>query len=49
MTYKSVILPCATDDIRTSAKFYNSRQKGLGKLFTQAVRKEIIFACSKIF
>ncbi len=45
MIYKSVILPVASNDIRDNAKRYNTKQKGLGKRFTQTVREEIKFVC----
>ena len=39
--YKIVILPLAKEDISRIAKWYNKRQKGLGKRFTQEVRKKM--------
>ncbi len=39
--YKVVILPLAKEDIRDTAKWYNKRQKGLGKRFTKEVRKKV--------
>jgi plasmid stabilization system protein ParE len=39
--YKSIILPEAKQDIKDSAKWYNSKQKGLGKRFTNHVRKKV--------
>lgn len=39
--YTSVILPLAKEDIRSTAKWYNKQQKGLGKRFTKEVRKKV--------
>jgi len=39
--YKIVILHLAKEDIRRIAKWYKKRQKGLGKRFTQEVRKKM--------
>lgn len=39
--YKAVILPFAKDDIKRIVKWYNKKQKGLGKRFTTEVRKTI--------
>jgi len=39
--YKSIILPSAKREIREAAKWYNNRQKGLGKKFTAQVRKKL--------
>jgi len=39
--YKVVILPVAKQDIRKNAKWYNKKQKGLGKRFTAEVRNTI--------
>ena len=33
--YKSLILPLARQEISDAAKWYNQKQKGLGKKFTQ--------------
>ncbi len=41
--YKLVILPSAKQDIKEAAKWYNSRQAGLGKRFTSQVREKINF------
>jgi len=37
--YKVVISDSAKADIKESAKWYNSRQKGLGKHFTQSIKE----------
>jgi plasmid stabilization system protein ParE len=39
--YKLIILPLAKNDIKEAAKWYNSRQKGLGKRFTNEVRLKL--------
>ena len=39
--YKVVIKPLAKSDIRRIAKWYNKRQKGLGKRFTTEVRNTV--------
>ena len=39
--YKAVITEFAKQDIRENAKWYNKQQKGLGKRFTNEVRKAI--------
>lgn len=39
--YQVIILPLAKDDIQQAASWYNSKQKGLGKKFTQAVRNKV--------
>ncbi|WP_114751130.1 type II toxin-antitoxin system RelE/ParE family toxin [Pleomorphovibrio marinus] len=41
--YKSIILPQAKQDIKEGAKWYNDRKLGLGKRFTQHVRKKVHF------
>ena len=41
--YSSNILPLAKKDIRQAAKWYNSKQSGLGKRFTQQVRQKVAF------
>lgn len=43
--YKSVILPLAKEDIRSTAKWYNKQQKGLGKRFTKEVREKVTHIC----
>jgi len=39
--YKSIILPLAKEDIRDAARWYNKQSPGLGKRFTQEVRKSV--------
>lgn len=41
--YKAVILPFAKHDIKEAALWYNDKQNGLGKIFTQEIRKKIAF------
>lgn len=41
--YQSVILPAAKEDIRSAAKWYNEKQNGLGRRFTQLIRKKLSF------
>lgn len=41
--YKSLILPLAKEDIREAAKWYNKQEKGLGKRFTEDVRRNVHF------
>jgi len=41
--YKAIILPLAKLDISEAADWYNSKQKGLGKRFTNEVRSKILF------
>lgn len=41
--YKSIILPPAKEDIRDAAKWYDERQKGLGKRFISQMREKIYF------
>jgi plasmid stabilization system protein ParE len=36
-----VMLPHAKEDIREAAKWYNNKQKGLGRRFTSEVRKKV--------
>lgn len=43
--YKSIILPLAKQDIKEAAKWYNERQPGLGRRFTQHVRQKVRFIC----
>lgn len=45
--YKSVLLPEAMADIRDAARWYDSRQKGLGKRFTSDVRKNVRALCER--
>lgn len=39
--YRSVILPLAKQDIKEAAIWYNERQPGLGKRFTDYIRKTV--------
>jgi plasmid stabilization system protein ParE len=41
MAYKVVIIPDAKQDIKEAAKWYNERQKDLGKRFINSISKEI--------
>ncbi len=41
--FKAIILPLAKLDISEAATWYNSKQKGLGKRFTQEVRSKVLF------
>ena len=41
--YKSVLLPLAKSDILEAAQWYSQRQTGLGKRFTEQVRKTVSF------
>jgi plasmid stabilization system protein ParE len=41
--YKVDILPLANQDIKEAAKWYNQRQSGLGKRFTNHVRQKVRF------
>jgi|SRR6056297_266328 len=41
--YTVTILPLAKQDILKAARWYNSRQKGLGKRFTKDLRSKIQF------
>ena len=41
--YKLLILPNAKEEIREAAKWYNKRQEGLGKRFTEEVREKVHF------
>lgn len=43
--YTPVILPPAASDIRKAASWYNTKQPGLGKRFTQQVRKKVHYIC----
>ena len=43
--YKAIILPGAKEDIKEAAQWYNGKQKGLGKQFTQKVRSKIHQIC----
>ena len=41
--YKSVLLPLAKVDISDAAEWYNWKQKGLGKQFTNELRTKVSF------
>ena len=41
--YKAVILPLAKQDVKETATWYNSKQKGLGKQFTKTVRDKVLY------
>jgi hypothetical protein len=41
--YNATLLPLAKQDINEAAKWYNKKQKGLGKRFTLHVRQKINF------
>jgi hypothetical protein len=41
--YKAIILPLAKQDIKEAAHWYNERQRGLGRRFTQQVRQKVNF------
>ncbi|MDD4673084.1 MAG: type II toxin-antitoxin system RelE/ParE family toxin [Bacteroidales bacterium] len=41
--YKSIILPLAKEDITNAALWYEEKQTGLGKRFTQQVREKVYF------
>lgn len=43
--YKPIILPLAKQDIREAADWYNTKQKGLGKRFTKAVKDKVYYIC----
>jgi len=43
--YKSYILPLAKQDIQEAALWYNNKQKGLGKEFTQKIRLRVRSIC----
>jgi len=43
--YKSIILPLAKKDIKETATWYSSKQKSLGKRFTNSVRDKVKFIC----
>lgn len=40
--YQAIILPLAKQDISEAANWYNSKQKSLGKRFTQEVRSKVL-------
>ena len=39
--YKAILSPLAKDDVHEAAAWYNSKQKGLGKRFVQAIRDKV--------
>lgn len=39
--YSTIILSLAKTDIQEAAKWYNKRQEGLGKRFTEEVREKV--------
>lgn len=41
--YKSIILPLAKEDITNADLWYEEKQIGLGKRFTQQVREKVYF------
>lgn len=41
--YQTVFLPAAKQDIREAANWYNEKQNGLGKRFTQSVKDKLEF------
>ena len=41
--YKAVILPLAKEDISQAASWYESKQSGLGKRFTNEVRSKVLY------
>lgn len=41
--YTAIILPLAKLDISEAATWYNSKQKGLGKRFTNEIRSKLLF------
>ena len=41
--YKAVILPLAKQDISQAASWYNSKQIGLGKRFTNEMRAKVLY------
>lgn len=43
--YKSIILSLAIQDIKEAAIWYNSKQKDLGKKFTQKIRLKVDLIC----
>ncbi len=40
--HKAILLPLAKEDIKEAATWYNSKQKGLGKQFTQEIRSKVL-------
>jgi hypothetical protein len=45
--HKTVILPAAKQYIRFAATWYNEKQRGLGKRFTNEVREKLAFIQNK--
>ncbi len=45
--YKAILLPLAKEDIKKAAIWYNSKQNGLGKRFTQHVRSKVLLIQQK--
>ncbi|MFV0530051.1 MAG: hypothetical protein ACK5MD_01255 [Flavobacteriales bacterium] len=43
--YKAIILPLAKLDVSEATSWYNSKQRGLGKQFTDEVRFKVLFIC----
>lgn len=43
--FRAVILPLANQDIKETAFWYNSKQKGLGKRFVQELRSKVLYIC----
>jgi plasmid stabilization system protein ParE len=41
--YKAFILPLAKQDISDAVTWYESKQKGLGKLFVEEIRSKVLF------
>lgn len=41
--YKLTLLPLAKEDIKQAAKWYNEKQRGLGKRFIKEVRKSVSY------
>jgi plasmid stabilization system protein ParE len=41
--FKSIILPLAKEDIKEAALWYEEKQTGLGKRFTEQVREKVSF------
>lgn len=40
--YKAIVLPLSKQDIADAASWYDSKQKGLGKRFTQEIRSKVL-------
>ena len=41
--YRAIILPLAKQDINKNAKWYEQKQKGLGKRFIEEVRSKVAY------